>query len=201
MSLASLPAERLLVLLSLGALALVLGALGFQYAGYAPCEMCHWQRWPHLAAAATGLVVAPLLKMNRRLTISVVGLTVLIALMAAYRWDMLNVWQAQVLALVVGGLFAATLGGGARRLTWIVIALIAVSGLIALYQTGMQIGWLPGPQACTAKRFIMGSDMIPEIQCDLVTWSLFGLSLAAYNAIFSLLMAAAGAVLLTGKRA
>jgi disulfide bond formation protein DsbB len=38
------------------ALALILGALGFQYIGnYPPCEMCHWQRWPHIAAAIVGL--------------------------------------------------------------------------------------------------------------------------------------------------
>ena len=47
-----------LVAISAGtvALALILGALFFQYAlGYPPCEMCHWQRWPHIAAAAIGL--------------------------------------------------------------------------------------------------------------------------------------------------
>jgi disulfide bond formation protein DsbB len=38
------------------ALSLILGALFFQYAlGYPPCEMCHWQRWPHIAAAIVGL--------------------------------------------------------------------------------------------------------------------------------------------------
>lgn len=32
-------------------LALILGALGSQYlGGLYPCEMCHWQRWPHYAA-------------------------------------------------------------------------------------------------------------------------------------------------------
>jgi disulfide bond formation protein DsbB len=36
----------------------------------------------------------------------------------------------------------------------------------------------------------------PEVQCNVVTWSLFGLSLAAYNAIFSLAAAAAGLLLL-----
>jgi disulfide bond formation protein DsbB len=30
---------------------LLLGALGFQFlGGLAPCPMCHWQRWAHLAA-------------------------------------------------------------------------------------------------------------------------------------------------------
>lgn len=38
-------------------LALVGGALGSQYlGGLYPCEMCHWQRWPHYAA----IVVAAL---------------------------------------------------------------------------------------------------------------------------------------------
>ena len=37
-------------------LALILGALGFQYVGgYPPCEMCLWQRWPHVAAIVIGL--------------------------------------------------------------------------------------------------------------------------------------------------
>jgi disulfide bond formation protein DsbB len=37
-------------------LALLIGALLFQYVGhYPPCEMCHWQRWPHIASAVIGL--------------------------------------------------------------------------------------------------------------------------------------------------
>lgn len=37
-------------------LALMAGALGFQYlGGYPPCEICHWQRWPHIASAVLGL--------------------------------------------------------------------------------------------------------------------------------------------------
>jgi disulfide bond formation protein DsbB len=48
-----------LVAMWLGALsaALLLGALGFQYLDrLPPCEMCLWQRWPHLAAALIGLL-------------------------------------------------------------------------------------------------------------------------------------------------
>jgi len=44
--------------MALGALslALIVGVLGFQYlGGIPPCEMCHWQRWPHIAAAVVGL--------------------------------------------------------------------------------------------------------------------------------------------------
>src|SRR3954469_18442370 len=36
-------------------LVLIAGALLFQAAGVPPCEMCHWQRWPHFASIAVGL--------------------------------------------------------------------------------------------------------------------------------------------------
>ena len=37
--------------------ALLAGALGSQYlGGLHPCEMCHWQRWPHYAAVLLALV-------------------------------------------------------------------------------------------------------------------------------------------------
>ena len=37
--------------------ALLTGALGSQYyGGLYPCEMCHWQRWPHYAALALALL-------------------------------------------------------------------------------------------------------------------------------------------------
>ena len=131
----------------LGALALIIGALGFQYiGGIAPCEMCHWQRWPHIAAALVGIAGVALAKDK------------------------------------------------AQALAWTAVALVAVSGLIGLYQSGMQWGFLPGPASCTGQRFVLGSNVIPVVQCDVVTWSLFGLSLAAYNAIFSLLIAGAGAL-------
>jgi disulfide bond formation protein DsbB len=50
-------ADRVAIGAGLVALALIAGALGFQYlADFPPCEMCHWQRWPHIAAAVAGIV-------------------------------------------------------------------------------------------------------------------------------------------------
>ena len=137
------------------ALALILGALGFQYIGHMPpCEMCHWQRWPHIAAAILGIVVVRF----------------------AQRWE--------------------------PGLAWIIAALILLSGLIGLYQSGMQWGYLPGPSSCSGHRFVIGSAMVPDVQCDVVTWSLFGLSLATYNAVFSFLIAGLGSfALLKDKNA
>jgi disulfide bond formation protein DsbB len=151
----SLRAERVLLGLGGFSLALILGALGFQYLGHlAPCEMCHWQRWPHIAAAFLG----------------------------------------------ISGLFWAR--GQARMLAWVVIGLILLSGLIGAYQAGMQIGWLPGPAACSIPHpYVMGRTDNVVVQCNVVTWSLFGLSLAAYNALLSIAAAAIAAFCLRKKDA
>ena len=42
---------------SAGSAALLAAALVFQALGYAPCELCVLQRWPHLAAAIIGLAI------------------------------------------------------------------------------------------------------------------------------------------------
>jgi len=48
----------LAMLAGVGSVALLGGALFFQYVlGMAPCELCIWQRWPHVVAAGLGLVV------------------------------------------------------------------------------------------------------------------------------------------------
>ena len=46
--------NRLVALAAGGSLALLLGAFLFQALGYAPCKLCLWQRWPHVAAIVIG---------------------------------------------------------------------------------------------------------------------------------------------------
>lgn len=49
--------RTLTTLAAAGSAVLLLGALAFQHvAGLPPCEMCIWQRWPHLAAVLIGVV-------------------------------------------------------------------------------------------------------------------------------------------------
>ncbi len=49
--------RSLIALAAFGSLAILLGAFAFQYiGGYPPCAMCLWQRWPHAAAIALGVV-------------------------------------------------------------------------------------------------------------------------------------------------
>ena len=46
----------LIGLAAAGSAGLLLAAYAFQAAGYAPCRMCLWQRWPHIAAVVAGLM-------------------------------------------------------------------------------------------------------------------------------------------------
>jgi disulfide bond formation protein DsbB len=59
--------------------ALMAGALGSQYwGGLYPCEMCHWQRWPHYAAIAlAGLAFVLRTSPLSRILVSLAALAVL----------------------------------------------------------------------------------------------------------------------------
>jgi disulfide bond formation protein DsbB len=47
--------QSIALALGTASLLLLLGALGFQYLGrLPPCELCMWQRWPHVGAAVVG---------------------------------------------------------------------------------------------------------------------------------------------------
>jgi disulfide bond formation protein DsbB len=187
-------------LVGMGALTLLLGALGFQYLAHlAPCEMCHWQRWPYIAAAIMGVAGLSIWKGDSRfLTIPVILLVAILAVVITRQWQ--NVIFVAVAALALSGIAATQ--SCARGVAIITILLVAVSGLIGLYQTGMQYHLLPGPEACTAPRYVIGSGAPPpEVSCDVPTWFLFGLALPAYNAIFAFLIAGMGAFLLSRKHA
>lgn len=50
-----LTARHWMLLAAAGSAALMIGALAFQHiGGMAPCKLCIWQRWPHVAAMAVG---------------------------------------------------------------------------------------------------------------------------------------------------
>ncbi len=48
--------KQLILLATGGSAALLLGAFFFQMLGYPPCKLCLWQRWPHGAAIAIGIL-------------------------------------------------------------------------------------------------------------------------------------------------
>jgi len=125
--------------------ALLAGALGSQYlGGLYPCEMCHWQRWPHYAAVPLAL-----------------------------------------LAIILRDKSAGTL------LLWLAAAAIFVSGAIGIFHAGVEYGWWEGLTRCAMSPsgggdFLADIMATPVISCDQPQWTLFGISLAGFNAIISI---------------
>lgn len=141
----SLSLARLIAILT--PVGLIGGALGFQYlGGFAPCEMCYWQRWPHLAAIALALLA-----------------------------------------------IAMRQHPAASRL-WVVLAALAMatSGAIGAFHAGVEYGWWEGLTACATSGPLSGQSMLDNImaapltRCDVAPWTMFGISMAGYNAILSL---------------
>lgn len=126
---------------------LLVGALGSQIiGGLYPCDMCHWQRWPHYAAVA--LAFAAFLVGRGRLACALV-------LLAGFS--------------------------------------IFISGAIGVFHAGVEYGWWEGITTCsTVAHAGSSADILaqimatPIIRCDQPQWTLFGISLAGFNALFSI---------------
>ncbi|WP_336098417.1 disulfide bond formation protein B [Roseovarius sp. CH_XMU1461] len=138
----------LIGLASLGSLALLVGAFGFQHlGGLPPCKLCIWQRYPHALAVLIGVAAVAI--------------------------------RGRLLPLL--GLAAALTTAG-----------------VGLYHTGVERGWWEGPTTCTSSGTsgLSADDLFdkimtaPVVRCDDVAWELLGLSMASWNGILSLGLAA-----------
>lgn len=108
------------------------------------------------------------------------------------------IWQRwpHAVALVLGT--AALFAAPALRRTLIIVAALAllVGAGIGAFHAGVEQGWWQGPATCSATALGSGDFLTeimkrPVVQCDQIAWSLFGISMAGYNAILSLLIAGA----------
>lgn len=89
-------------------------------------------------------------------------------------------------------------------LTLLAAFAIAISGAIGVYHAGVEAKIFEGFTTCTATGGLTLDDLmkVPLIRCDQVQWSLFGISMAGWNAILSLSGAALIVFLmLKGRRA
>ena len=84
-----------------------------------------------------------------------------------------------------------------------VIALVTLGNAgLAAYHAGVEWGFWQGPTACTGPVGNLGSagdllqrlDSVKVVRCDEVQWRFLGLSLAGYNVLISLAMAAIAAL-------
>jgi disulfide bond formation protein DsbB len=93
------------------------------------------------------------------------------------------------------------------------LAVLAVAALanagLGTYHAGVEWGLWQGPTECTGPVVNLGSagnllerlETVKVIRCDEVQWRFLGLSLAGYNALISLLMAAIAAWGVAGTEA
>ena len=83
---------------------------------------------------------------------------------------------------------APALSSRSRTLTLLAAAAIAISGAIGVYHAGVEVGIFEGITTCSTTRGMTLQDIVraPLVRCDQVQWSLFGISMAGWNAILSL---------------
>jgi disulfide bond formation protein DsbB len=152
----------------LASVAALAGVFVFQFGfGLIPCELCMWQRLPH-------------------------ALAILIAAVGA--------GQARA---------AGRMLKPERAMPWRTFAVLAVLLAVvhlagagtAAFHVGVEQHWWAGTDACTgAAPAGLSVDELrarllntPPARCDQVAWSLFGISLAGFNLILSVTLAAAAA--------
>ena len=139
-----------------------------------------------------------------RIQLSLVAATGSLLLLAgAYLFQTLGylpckmcLWQRwpHLVAIIMGALmvFIPT-----RVWPWIGAAATAVTGGLGIFHTGVERGWWEGPTSCTSSGTSMSdmgaADLLSMdgpgiVLCDQVSWAFAGLSMATWNAIFSLVL-------------
>ena len=145
------------------------------------------RRTPLLLLIAAGAVV------GTALLSQYVGGLVPCELCLAERWPYYIILALNLVALLAGNL----------RLTRLILGLSAVVFLVGAglgaYHVGVEQHWISGPTACTGGE-TGGAKSIEDLQklllqqqpvrCDEVQWSLFGVSLAGWNFLISLVLLA-----------
>ncbi|MCA0043825.1 disulfide bond formation protein B [Celeribacter litoreus] len=112
------------------------------------------------------------------------------------------IWQRwpHAIAIVIGLLFFAT---RIRSLTLLGVLVMLVSAGLGGFHAGVEQGFWPGPSSCTggvdALAGFSGAGLLPSageaeaiVMCDEIVWDTWGLgiTMAAWNCVFSLIFAA-----------
>src|SRR5438270_6743570 len=107
--------------------------------------------------------------------------------------------------------FIAVMVGSRPALPWVTLLLAVVFAIgsgIAFYHVGVERHWFAGPTACTGattaadtiealKAHILGQ---MPVRCDEPGWSLWGISLAGWNLLASLVMGGSCLAIYSGLR-
>ena len=124
-------------------------------------------------------------------------------LLGAYAFEFLGnlkpckmcLWQRwpHIAAIFIGILIFYTKSILLMRIASLIILAGAV---VAFYHMGVELQWWDGPTACTSGSIanLSSTELMnkilqaPIIRCDEIQWSFAGLSMAAWNGIFSLIL-------------
>ena len=124
-------------------------------------------------------------------------------LIGAYAFEFLGnlkpckmcLWQRwpHIAAIIIGILIFYSKSNLLMRIASMVILFGAI---IAFYHMGVEFQWWEGPKACSSGSIanLSSTELMnkilqaPIIRCDEVQWSFAGLSMAAWNGIFSLIL-------------
>ena len=116
---------------------------------------------------------------------------------------------AHVVALVLAAAAVVVRGRAGWVLAGLAVLALATSGGIGIFHAGVEQKWWAGPTGCTggsladltpeeATKRLMGT---PVVRCDEIPWSLFGISMAGWNAIVSLGVALLASLLVLRRKA
>ena len=152
----SSPAIGHAVLVTIGMIVIIGGALCFEYiGGYIPCHLCLLERNPYYYGIPLGIIafIAPKLG--------------------------LPAWVTRVLLVVIGVMMLVGAGMG-------------------VYHSGVEWGFWEGPSSCTtsgssttnAGDLLSALNTVHGPQCDQAALRILGLSLAGWNVVASVVLAA-----------
>lgn len=141
-----------------------------------------------LARARLIALLAPLLLLGGALLSQYAGGLYPCEMCMWQRWP-----HAAAIVLALAGLATRGQTGTSRLFTLLAALAIAVSGAIGLFHAGVEYRWWEGVTACSvptsggsAQDVLDAIMAAPLTRCDVAPWSLFGISLAGFNALFSL---------------
>lgn len=127
----------------------------------------------------------------------------------------LCLWQRKPhMAVIVLGVLAALAAG--RRLPWTALMALAVLALwigagIGVFHAGVEQKWWQGTSECgaldagtatSAEEMLRQIMEAPVVRCDEIAWQMWGLSMAGWNALASVLLGCFGllAILRRGRQ-
>ena len=111
-------------------------------------------------------------------------------------WQRYGYWAAIALGVVA---ILQPAGSPRRRMAlWLLaLAFLATAG-IALFHVGVEQHWWEGTTACTGQttagmtpeELAKAIENAPIVRCDVPAWTMFGISMAGYNLLYALALAA-----------